>query len=375
MSPISITGSSLGGAATCNACAKNTFASEGGCIPCPAGTSSKAGAASCTKCPANSVSDAGGDCYPCGTNTYAKSGDKRCSFNCSDLAIKINNGKGVTKHWDLSQFNSKQMLGPVQFPQNADKELYFSFCKPDSNVCDGDNVDAPISTNVCLKEKYTIPDTLNATTTTTVTGLGRIASFASIDYPFIGLQANFTSGDRGCKTMITMICNPSVNDTDPELISYVDDDSTCFYQFKWLTSAGCPLCDPTDWYLTVSECDKGKKSGTYILKIPNSCRDGHNPPSWTEKCHDVTLQHGTLFIIVSATIGGLFFLLVASAVAYYLYRKNRELEVKYTQLKDQMGNNQVVDSDMLSVQDRGTTVASGSGNFEDEVEMQTISVD
>jgi len=108
---------SFQGASTCASCPKNTYASSGGCTLCPAGKFSKPGSSSCSKCPDNSVSDGGNasditftnltktnhkkkkkktvgdDCYPCGLGTTSKSGDKTCSFNCSDLGSYSHNTK------------------------------------------------------------------------------------------------------------------------------------------------------------------------------------------------------------------------------------------------------------------------------------------
>uniref|UniRef100_A0A8C4QAW0 Si:ch211-233h19.2 n=1 Tax=Eptatretus burgeri TaxID=7764 RepID=A0A8C4QAW0_EPTBU len=124
----------------------------------------------------------------------------------------------------------------------------------------------------------------------------------------------------------------------------------CTYHILWQSRQACPLCTKSDYTKIVGACKHGKQKTTYVLRNVANCRDGLRLPQE----HAGLCQ--PLGLVIKAAIGvasGIACLLVALVV--HFWRKNRNLEYKYSRLVLGAGG-----------RDEEATVVDSCGLFEGE---------
>ena len=179
----------------------------------------------------------------------------------------------------------------------------------------------------------------------------------------------YTGGDTtrdcpgGMSTRVTLRCDAFAGHGAPRYAALKREE--CVHAFLWQSSYACPLCSEDDYHEVVEECrPEGQRKKSWTWNVGGMCRDGVELPAPVmEPCEYVDVgkidemiadsvaetnrtlqaqieQHRqeaadaaaladrNKYIVIGC-LGGILLLVI---VAFVLYRKNRNLKHKYSQL-------------------------------------------
>jgi len=283
---ITISGTNTGGASKCVGCLAGSYVPPLGvqCLQCGVGSSSANNSASCTQCPANTFNDrVGGPCIDCGAGTTSVIGSSDCYTDCTYTA-RVSTGNYTYDLLPLRHID--EMYGPIFDSRNM--EYYINVCsRQHHNHTCFDGAGNAIESYAC-----------QITTLGYGVDLGRVIGFYPhpVD-PANGLVISYTHGSRACgntaqgippverASNITFNCDPSAGVGTPIGGNPLEGPS-CFYNFIWNSTYGCPLCTANDYATTVTECLNGFQTQVYFWRTnPKRCHDGVTlPASQTISC-------------------------------------------------------------------------------------------
>ncbi|XP_071993394.1 endosome/lysosome-associated apoptosis and autophagy regulator 1 isoform X2 [Engystomops pustulosus] len=134
----------------------------------------------------------------------------------------------------------------------------------------------------------------------------------------------------GRATTIRLRCNPQKSGVGTLSVPSNCSEGTCdgcIFHFLWETEESCPVCTANDFYIITSVCQHGIQRSTAVWQTPHLCVRGIALPTPTFsicKTQDFWLRIGV--------IGGICTALVLTVFTGYFWKKNRNLEYKYSRL-------------------------------------------
>jgi len=340
LTDITLTGTSLGGALSCDMC-----------LP---GTAAKAGAAECTGCtPGHWSAQNASRCEPCKAGTYAVDPLATECLTCPPGTTSLEGATECTapdctfRYDEKTTYNlaplsrSDHMYGPI-FDKDKGHAFYLNMCsKEHTNHTCYDKEGHAIPSYACqvLPAGYSVD-------------AGDMIAFTPAEPdPQRGLVVTFLHGDvcasvgRNRMTIVNMTCDPNAGFGYPAALKPVEDP-TCVYHFEWTTAYACRLCTVDDIVELVGACVDGKSLTHYAFHVGTSCFGGVTlPPSVETEC-----SLGISFP-VSAIVGIVLAFVAVIVVVVILCKRNRTLAHRYALLKDQNENFRLSDLTSTSLQD------------------------
>ncbi|XP_056413693.1 endosome/lysosome-associated apoptosis and autophagy regulator 1 isoform X2 [Hyla sarda] len=134
----------------------------------------------------------------------------------------------------------------------------------------------------------------------------------------------------GRATTIRLRCNPLKTGIGTVSVPSNCPEGTCdgcVFHFLWETEQACPLCTENDFHIITSACQHGVQKTTPVWLTPRLCVRGIDlPPQTISICKtpDFWLKIGVISGICSA--------LLLTVLTGYFWRKNQNLEYKYSRL-------------------------------------------
>ncbi|XP_075051686.1 endosome/lysosome-associated apoptosis and autophagy regulator 1 isoform X2 [Mixophyes fleayi] len=364
---INVTNTKDGVASWCQPCATGT---DFQCISCPPGHYIDKGTSRCISCPMDtylqSLLPFGVEaCTQCGPGTKSNDVHSLC-FNDCQLSVSTGGGK---LQYDFSLLQNITYTGPPRFtakglryyPQfsislcgnqgrklamcvqnmsdsrGSDTELWQSVV---SYVCQSIIMpsDKLVHKTLMSAQPISLGDKLIGVTIDTI--LDNISSPVDLfpgknalikDIIFYYRSKEVTQPcPSGRATTIRLRCNPLKADVGTVSLPSKCPEGTCdgcIFHFLWETEQACPLCTVHDYHIITSVCQHGIQRTTALWHTPRLCFGGVDLPAQTVsicKSADFWLKVGVTIGIISA--------LVLTALTSYFWKKNRNLEYKYSRL-------------------------------------------
>uniref|UniRef100_A0A8C5LY48 MRH domain-containing protein n=1 Tax=Leptobrachium leishanense TaxID=445787 RepID=A0A8C5LY48_9ANUR len=364
---INITNTKDGVASWCQPCAMGT---DSLCFSCPSGHYIDKKTSGCTLCPQNtflqSTRPYGVEtCLACGPGT--KSNDAR-SLCFSDCRVTVPVGAGKLKYDFSTLSNATSFFGSPSFTSKGLRyyHLYtMSLCGNQGiklatcmdNVTDGRGTEEgswhSVTSYIC--QSIIVPsDTIGHKALSSqpiniaeqLLGVTTDRTFNNISSPVnlfpgdnVGIRdiifyyrskETTQSCSSGRATTVRLRCDPLSKGLGVISLPSNCPEGTCdgcTFHFLWRTEEACPLCTVQDFHIITGVCHLGIQTTTSMWKTPHLCKGGVELPANTVstcKTEDFWLKVGVSSGICSA--------LLLTGLTFYFWRKNRNLEYKYTRL-------------------------------------------
>ncbi|XP_075709658.1 endosome/lysosome-associated apoptosis and autophagy regulator 1 [Rhinoderma darwinii] len=365
---INITNTKDGVASWCQPCALGT---DSQCISCPPGHYIDRKTSSCKSCPKNTylpshLTFGEETCIECGPGT--KNNDVRSlCFNDCHFTVSVEKRK---LQYDFSFLeNATSFTGKPSFTGKGVKfyhQFSISLCGNQGrklaactqNVSDTRGLEnearPPLSSNVCQliiipsdaagqnvfrsSEPIVLGDQLIGVTAETT--LEKITSPMDLfpgehadikDVIFFYRSKEVTqSCVSGRATAIRLRCNTQKTGVGIVSVPSNCPEGTCdgcVFHFLWETEQACPLCTENDFHIITGVCQHGIQKTTAVWHTPRLCVGGIDLPPQT-----ISICKTSDFWLKVGVIGGICAALVLTAFTGYFWKKNRNLEYKYSRL-------------------------------------------
>lgn len=134
----------------------------------------------------------------------------------------------------------------------------------------------------------------------------------------------------GRTTTIRLRCNPQKTGVGAVSVPSNCSEGTCdgcAFHFMWETEQACPLCTANDFHIITSVCQHGIQRTTAVWHTPQLCVRGIDLPPQT-----ISICKTPDFWLKVGVIGGICSALVLTALTGYFWKKNRNLEYKYSRI-------------------------------------------
>ncbi|XP_063309267.1 endosome/lysosome-associated apoptosis and autophagy regulator 1 isoform X1 [Pelobates fuscus] len=362
---INITNTEVGVASWCQPCALGV---DSLCISCPPGHYIDKKTRSCTMCPQNTYLQTHGmeTCVACGLGTQSNDARSLCFSDCqlsvpvggSELQYDFSSLKNVTSFSGPPSFTSKGLryyhyfsislcgnqgkklascVNNMTDARGTEGESWRSFT---SYICQSIVVPSDTIRQKALlsSQPISIADYLIGVTTNST--LGDISSPLDLfpgenpgilDIIFYYRSKETTqSCSSGRAATVRLRCDPLSRGAGALSVSSKCPEGTCdgcTFHFLWKTEEACPLCTTQDYHIITSACYHGIQTTTAVWKTPHLCKGGVELPGQT-----VTICKTADFWLKVGVSSGICAALLLTALAGYFWRKNRNLEYKYSRL-------------------------------------------
>nr|DBA33904.1 TPA: hypothetical protein GDO54_001524 [Pyxicephalus adspersus] len=365
---INVTNTKDGVASWCQPCAQDK---DDQCISCPPGHYIDKRTSNCIPCPDNTYLQShlpvGEEtCTQCGPGTKSNDAHSLC-FN--DCKMTVSTG-GETLMYDFSLLsNVTTFLGSPKFTSKGFKyyhQFSISLCGNQGkkmatcvqNVSDTWGSDTEqlhsVASYVCQSmimpsdtpghKKIMSSQPINLAGqligVTTETSLDKISSpvdlfpgenVARKDIIFYYRSKDVTqSCISGRSTTIRLRCNPHITGTHNISVPSKCPEGTCdgcVFHFLWETKQACPLCTVKDYHIITSVCQHGIQRTTALWHMPQLCVGGVELPE-----PSISICKTEDFWLKVGVTGGICSALILTALTGYFWKKNRNLEYKYSRL-------------------------------------------
>ncbi|XP_040278144.1 endosome/lysosome-associated apoptosis and autophagy regulator 1 [Bufo bufo] len=365
---INITNTKNGVASWCQPCA---LAKDSQCISCPSGHYIDKKTSRCISCPLNTYLPShlffGEEaCTECGPGTKSNDVHSLC-FNDCHFALSVGRkqlqydftllqnittftgnpsftGKGVQFYHQFSislcgnqgrkMATCSQNISGIQELENEQRPSLNSY------VCQSIVIPSDEAGQKFLKSSQLIVLGEQLIGVTTETTLGKINSPVDLfpgehaDIKDIIFYYRSKEVTRYCvsgrASTIRLRCNPQKTGVGILSVPSNCSDGTCdgcVFHFLWETEQACPLCTDNDFYVITSVCQHGIQRTTAVWHTPKLCVRGINLPAQT-----ISVCKTPDFWLKVGVIGGICSALVLIALTGYFWKKNRNLEYKYSRL-------------------------------------------
>ncbi len=326
-----------GGAPQCQRCPAGTFSDDmKTCETCPAGTSSADLAEKCEECPVDTFSPRrSAACYKCGEGFTAKAGSSSCSWKAGTCKY---NWAEKNRTFDLVSAGkqwAEQTLASLDEPGTS---FYLNLC---GDVPECNAINAKACKYVPLTDDWV--------------NLGNHVDFKAIpasSSSALMLSATITNYESFCRDNTTGYAGPiqsrirAVCDATADVTvgAQVSRQGNCLYDFLIATRAACTLCTEEDWVEVEGSCDAvtltmpiryiKRPAGSLVVQ-PNTCSGGVDKSALTETraCTIPLPVAAWIPITIVAVFLGL--LILAAIIIIVLYKKFRDVSMKYKQFIDE----------------------------------------
>ncbi|XP_053313800.1 endosome/lysosome-associated apoptosis and autophagy regulator 1 [Spea bombifrons] len=365
---INVTNTQDGVASWCRPCALGT---DSLCVSCPPGNYIDKKTSSCSACPPNTYLIAQQpygveSCMTCGPGTRNNEAHTVCFSDCQ-VSVPLGSGElqydfsslpNVTSFSTSPSFTNKGLryhhhfsislcgnqgrklascVDNVTDPRGAERESWNSVA---SYACQSIIVPSDTSGRKTLLSSQPISIADHLIGVTTKTSLDGISSPVDLfpgeqpgiqDIIFYYRSKEVTqSCSSGRVTTVRLRCNPQLRGEGALSVSSKCPEGTCdgcTFHFLWETEEACPLCTAQDYHIITSVCHHGLQRTTPVWRTPRMCKGGVGLPAQT-----VTICKTSDFWLKVGISSGICSALLLTVLTGYFWRKNRNLEYKYSRL-------------------------------------------